>query len=345
VNLVKSIESLVDVTVDQKKLRSLKRQLKTNSSDINRLRQSTINPAQMLAPIHAAILYGNFEIVRLVLDTEGVDLDIKARIKSRSNVMNLGIIDVAVCFVETIDIEVVKYLLERNAILELHYDEKPIPGTPLSVSLMFCVQAEHLDVLDVLHSKAGEVEFFSPFYSLLVAIVLNKERVFKHVLPQVKAKLHQKFYDDKERRYFTLLEFAELYKRTEMCDQIKAEAAEYSTEEKDNLTEEKKRAIENTICLPCDLIKNATKSDDEKNHLKNEKEIAVHKSDEEKCCWKCLRSAKNVFLYKCAGCRKARYCDDECQEEDWGRHGKYCTTKMNKRAFKEFRSISLSVFS
>merc|ERR1712098_567033 len=267
-------------------------------------------------------------------------------IKSRSNVMNLGIIDVAVCFVETIDIEVVKYLLERNAILELHYDEKPIPGTPLSVSLMFCVQAEHLDVLDVLHSKAGEVEFFSPFYSLLVAIVLNKERVFKHVLPQVKAKLHQQFYDEKERRYCTLLEFAELYKRTEMCDQIKAEAAEYSTEEKEQSTGDKKRAVEVNNCQTCDQIKDAVaKNGDEKDHLKKEEEIAVCKNDEEKCCWKCLRSGKNVFLYKCAGCRKARYCDDECQEEDWGRHGKYCTTKMNKRAFKEFRSISLSVFS
>ena len=313
VNLVKAIESLIDVKIDQKILKSLKKQLKINSLHINKLRQSTLIPSQMLAPIHAAILYGNFQILQLILATEGVDINTKAVVKSRNTVMKLGVIDVAVCLVENINLEVVKFLLERHQSPELHYADKPIPGTPLSISLMFSVEGEHLDTLDVLHRKAEVVESFSPFYSLLVSIVLNKVRVFSHVLPQAEAvrDLGRCFYDDKEGRNFTLLEFAELYKRTEICD----------------------------------ILRQAVKVCDKNDIDESEKKTKENKSVEIKICWNCLSSDEDVFLYRCAGCRRARYCEDECQEDDWERHQKYCKSKMNRRAFKEFGSLDSSVFA
>ena len=29
-------------------------------------------------------------------------------------------------------------------------------------------------------------------------------------------------------------------------------------------------------------------------------------------------------LWKCGGCKKARYCDQECQTQDWDRHQQQC---------------------
>ena len=45
-----------------------------------------------------------------------------------------------------------------------------------------------------------------------------------------------------------------------------------------------------------------------------------------KICWSCHASAADLGmkLFKCSSCRKARYCDTECQEDDWGRHKEFC---------------------
>ena len=45
-----------------------------------------------------------------------------------------------------------------------------------------------------------------------------------------------------------------------------------------------------------------------------------------KICWSCHASAADLGtkLFKCSSCRKARYCDTECQEDDWGRHREFC---------------------
>ena len=45
-----------------------------------------------------------------------------------------------------------------------------------------------------------------------------------------------------------------------------------------------------------------------------------------KICWSCHASAADLGtkLFKCSSCRKARYCDPECQEDDWGRHRQFC---------------------
>ena len=55
-------------------------------------------------------------------------------------------------------------------------------------------------------------------------------------------------------------------------------------------------------------------------------------------CWHCLEFEKPQK--KCSGCRKARYCGEECQREDWGRHGEWCKKKgwtKKERSMKKKR--------
>ena len=52
----------------------------------------------------------------------------------------------------------------------------------------------------------------------------------------------------------------------------------------------------------------------------------ITEGKKEKICWNCHASATDLGarLLKCSSCRKARYCDPECQQEDWGRHRQFC---------------------
>ena len=51
----------------------------------------------------------------------------------------------------------------------------------------------------------------------------------------------------------------------------------------------------------------------------------------EKICWNCLISSSSTQLLRCAGCRKARYCGEECQGKDRERHVEWCKKKERKR--------------
>merc|ERR1712013_211370 len=61
------------------------------------------------------------------------------------------------------------------------------------------------------------------------------------------------------------------------------------------------------------------------------------KKEKEKICWNCHASqtGEGIKLSKCKGCRKARYCDEECQSSDWERHSSYCEKMQEKRRKKE----------
>ena len=65
---------------------------------------------------------------------------------------------------------------------------------------------------------------------------------------------------------------------------------------------------------------------------------SVHKWEEgeEKICWNCHASVSEpgVKLLMCSSCRKARYCDKECQVQDWGRHKEFCVIRKEKRKTK-----------
>ena len=51
----------------------------------------------------------------------------------------------------------------------------------------------------------------------------------------------------------------------------------------------------------------------------------------EKICWNCPISSSSTQLLRCAGCRKARYCGEECQGKDRERHLEWCKKKEMKR--------------
>jgi len=51
----------------------------------------------------------------------------------------------------------------------------------------------------------------------------------------------------------------------------------------------------------------------------------------EKICWYCSSTEQ---LSRCAGCRVAWYCGEECQGEDWDVHGEWCVQKGSKRKEK-----------
>ena len=52
----------------------------------------------------------------------------------------------------------------------------------------------------------------------------------------------------------------------------------------------------------------------------------------EKICWSCLSPpSPTLKLYRCAGCRVAWYCGEECQGEDRARHQDWCIKKTEKR--------------
>ena len=54
-------------------------------------------------------------------------------------------------------------------------------------------------------------------------------------------------------------------------------------------------------------------------------------------CWSCQNNAETdgVTLLKCHGCRRARYCDVECQSEDWEYHREYCQAVQERRAQRD----------
>ena len=55
-------------------------------------------------------------------------------------------------------------------------------------------------------------------------------------------------------------------------------------------------------------------------------------TDHRKVCWSChAPDEEGRQLSRCRGCRRARYCDQECQAADWDRHSGYCLQKQEKK--------------
>ena len=55
-----------------------------------------------------------------------------------------------------------------------------------------------------------------------------------------------------------------------------------------------------------------------------------------KLCWNChANESDDVKLLKCGGCKKARYCDQECQAQDWSRHQEHCQPLQERKRNKK----------
>ena len=52
-------------------------------------------------------------------------------------------------------------------------------------------------------------------------------------------------------------------------------------------------------------------------------------------CWSCDKPGRS--LLKCSACRKARYCGEACQWEDWGRQREWCRRRGQMRERREKR--------
>ena len=109
VNLVKIIESTMET--DLKQMKFLKRQLRSNPSDVNKLRQSTMYPDMMIAPIHAAVVAENIEILQYILAMKDVD-DNKLAFDTRINT-EVGIIWIAIILKKPKNPDILKLLLEH----------------------------------------------------------------------------------------------------------------------------------------------------------------------------------------------------------------------------------------
>ena len=67
-----------------------------------------------------------------------------------------------------------------------------------------------------------------------------------------------------------------------------------------------------------------------------ESEKNKNETRKEKICWSCHTTEEEagVKIAKCKGCRKARYCSEDCQATDWERHKTYCERIQEKRRRK-----------
>jgi len=392
VNIVKTIETTIKT--DHRQMKFLKRQLKTNPSEIYKLRQSTLVPERMIAPIHAAVLAENIEILQHILAMKDVCYDQVALIGTRE----VGVIWIAV-HKNPKNLDILKLLLDHVQRPWIDMREFPELGMLLPGCLVSAMGNERLDILEVLLGKADmlerevnpaslascygeEVKFFSMACCLAIAVGANKPGLFSQLLllPSFKANdLDQALLPYKEKPV-TLFEFARIHKRTEMleCEQveqilkIRTEMLMCEQEKqilRDELTQAKfeRDRIAGKLAHLLNLEKEKTcpKSKNSKmrkskkvvashennnleggqckeknNNLEEETDAAVSRVRKLKYCWNC----ENISKYTCSGCRKARYCEEKCQWDDWKSHKEYCLVRMNQIAFQEFEFLSASLF-
>lgn len=92
----------------------------------------------------------------------------------------------------------------------------------------------------------------------------------------------------------------------------------------------------NPYCIVSSIaITHVNDEDDSKCMVIKEKSSKATKVPTVFSCWMCKKPGKGML--KCSVCRKARYCGETCQWEDWGRHRKFCKIEGMKREEREKR--------
>jgi len=274
VNLVKTVELLVENSNNEKLMKTLKKQLRTNGKDINKLKKSSLFCNTMLAPIHAALFTNSPRVFKLVFDSKDIEVDSICTFKGEKyKTFDLAVTvnkNIEICelvFEKVIESETADYKKkekEKDEKLKRLYEESKV-----------CKEEE----------------------KKLVDKLMKLEEIVK---------VNEKKLDEKLQEYENNLENGggRSYELHKFDDE---------SEKTDNNSEETDNRLESN-----DKIKN----DDAKTPKRS------------RICWNCAEKGSNVALYKCAGCRKAYYCDDECQAEDWDVHGEYCIMVMGRRKLK-----------
>jgi len=263
VNLVKTVELLVENSNNEKLMKTLKKQLRTNGKDINKLKKSSLFCNTMLAPIHAALFTNSPRVFKLVFDSKDIEVDSICTFKGdKYNTFDLAI-------TKNKNIEICELVFEKV--------------------------------------KESAAEDYKKKYKEIderIKRLQEEEKIIKDEV--IKTAEKKKVTEKKMQEYENNLENGggRSYELHKFDDE---------SEKTDNNSEETDNRLESN-----DKIKN----DDAKTPKRS------------RICWNCAEKGSNVALYKCAGCRKAYYCDDECQAEDWDVHGEYCIMVMGRRKLK-----------
>jgi len=80
-------------------------------------------------------------------------------------------------------------------------------------------------------------------------------------------------------------------------------------------------------------VKTPTKAKSKKKNTESSTESNL--DDYGSLCWSCSKTKEEVKLYKCGGCKKAKYCTRECIDQDWPIHKNWCLRRQKKREIKE----------
>merc|ERR1711874_367836 len=116
-------------------------------------------------------------------------------------------------------------------------------------------------------------------------------------------------------------------KNTKILDEKKA--VNGKKQDKKNDVAESNNEISKKVVEAKLKASNGEKEIDLKEEKKDRK---LKKKSRIEICWKCSREGKD--LWKCGGCRKAWYCNDDCLRGDWDSHGCYCNKIQEKRRRK-----------
>jgi len=377
VNLVKTIELLLENFNDEKLMKTLTKQLRANGKDVNKLKKSSLFCNSMLAPIHAALFTNSPRVFKLVLDTKGLEVNSICTFRGDK----YDILDLAAA--GNGRIEILKLILEKieNPMMGI----VEIDGHVVTKCIESAVLHDRLDMIRLFLSKTDKFPLLNPFSCLVSAIAHDHCRIFSYVLNFIGAGV-LKFFDKKP----NLMGLVERHNRTHLKlrltqvmlmhfkEEMKNEFEEnekklIEMEENENNLEENENNLEENhdILKTCeDSLENCVDSFgkvDDKSDEKDDKELEKNgdkleerddrldrnidkrESDDDArleanplvktkvkniICWNCAEKGSAVGLSKCAGCRKAYYCDGECQAEDWDRHGEYCMMVMERRKLK-----------
>jgi len=202
---------------DIKQMKWLKKQLRNNECDINKQRAN-------MAPIHAAVITDNTEIVKLIVKTKGVDVDAACKKEVDGEMHTHGVLDVAVKQPHP-SIEILKILLEvvRNPV--------SCDGCGVPACIVEALDCEYYDILELFRGKdclLGAMNGSKFFKLASVIIRMDKPPLLRWLLqlPEVISFMDEG--DDVKReirkRFFTLglFEYARerdgLDKLNKMCE-------------------------------------------------------------------------------------------------------------------------------
>ena len=76
---------------------------------------------------------------------------------------------------------------------------------------------------------------------------------------------------------------------------------------------------------------NKTKITNLEKDIQSQQQNVENKTSKNKKCWNCHKEESiELKLSKCGGCKKAKYCGQVCQKQDWDRHRDQCQ-KIKRR--------------